>query len=454
MTFSCPTFEFIMPLKVHSLRYQINIRILLLFCFILIFGFLLTIFHAKRAVQAEMQSSIQLAQQLVTFGFSQNLARQQWLAQLNTLKETRHLHIQLKEPSGNMLTELLSQRLINQKNASLPPFWFVKLIGDNATTLEHTLMTKDGETLIVLIQANPLNEIIEVWEESLLFFSLLLLWMTLILLVMHFIFKGVLNAISLIVAGLELITLGDYHARLPAFLIDDMNKIANAINQLTAQLQCTEQENRALTQHILTIQEEERQHLAQSLHDELGQSLTAINVMSVAIVRADESNNAVIKESCNTIIELSRHLMMVVRSMMKQLHPLTLDMLGLKAAIDDLIHHWQSLNKGMQIIFQCDESIDCLPKSLNIQLFRIVQESLTNIMRHANAHQVIISLRLKEDNQVLISIVDDGHGCSFNDLSNGFGLLSMRERVRSLNGEFNVKSHKDQGVAIKVLIPL
>jgi two-component system sensor histidine kinase UhpB len=140
--------------------------------------------------------------------------------------------------------------------------------------------------------------------------------------------------------------------------------------------------------------------------------------------------------------------------MMKQLHPLTLDMLGLKAAIDDLIHHWQSLNKGMQIIFQCDESIDCLPKSLNIQLFRIVQESLTNIMRHANAHQVIISLRLKEDNQVLISIVDDGHGCSFNDLSNGFGLLSMRERVRSLNGEFNVKSHKDQGVAIKVLIPL
>jgi two-component system sensor histidine kinase UhpB len=330
----------------------------------------------------------------------------------------------------------------------------VNLVASAPIQIERAFLPNDGQQLIVSIEANPLNEISEVWEESLAFFGLLFLLIMLIFLVIHVVFNRILKAIAVIVQGLERVELGDYQHHLPSFSSDEMNQIARATNQLIEKLNASQHENRALTQHNLAIQEDERQHLAQELHDELGQSLTAIKVMTVTIARVENSQNAIIKQSTDAIVQVCDHLMTVVRSMMQQLHPLVLTELGLKAALDDLISHWQSRHSKISMTFHCDNNIELLSETISIHIFRIVQECLTNIVRHANANHVVINLTREQNKKLSLIISDDGQGCDGQTIKNGFGLLSMRERVRSLNGDFFIETQPQNGMTIRANIPL
>lgn len=437
-------------MKIKTLRYQIYTRILLLSICVFAVGALMTLWHAKRAVEQEMQSSIHLATQLVTFELSQNHARTQWLAQLNALKETRHLHIQLKEPSGNILTVPITQNL---PTIDTPPRWFVNLVAGAPIQIERTLTTSDGNALIMLIEANPLNEISEVWDESLAFFGLLCSLVILVFVTIHVILSRVLKAISIIVQSLSRVEQGDYQSQLPHFSSEDMNQIARAMNHLIGKLNASQQENRALTQHTLAIQESERQRLAQELHDELGQSLTAIKVMTVTVAKLENGANTLIKSSTDQVVSICDHLMGVVRSMMQQLHPLILTELGLKAALEDLIAHWQQRH-DLTIAFVCHGEIECLPETICIHIFRMVQEGLTNVLRHANASAVSIDLLIDENQQLRLVMRDNGQGCDTAHIQKGFGLLSMRERVRSLQGEFHIHTQPEHGMAIHIYIPL
>lgn len=436
-------------MKINTLCYQINIRILFLSLCVFAIGAVGTLWHAKEAVQNEMQSSVHLAEQLITFELSKPLASTEWIKQLQALKATRHLRIQLKDPAGKILKTTSRQ----DKTPVNPPLWFVKLVSSSPTQIERALITNDGQALIVMIEANPLNEIDEVWEESLAFFGLLFLLMTLVFTVIRVMFNRVLKAIHLIVEGLERLEKKDYQNRLPEFSSHEMNLIANAINKLIEKLEASQQENRALTQHTLTIQEDERQRLAQDLHDELGQSLTAIKVMTATVARMNDTQNTIIKQSTTSVIEICDHLMKVVRSMMQQLHPLTLTELGLKAALRELCDSWQLRCPTLQIDFQCDESIEHCPKAINIHLFRIIQECLTNVFRHAQAEKVSIILVVESNKNLLLTITDNGQGCDTANIKNGFGLFSMQERVRSLNGEFTIETHPKQGLKICAMIP-
>ncbi len=437
-------------MTVKTLRYQINTRILLLSVCVFAVGAVMTLWHAKRAVEQEMQSSIHLATQLITFELSQNHARTQWLAQLNALKETRHLHIQLKEPSGNILTVPIKQ---SSPTLETPPRWFVNLVAGQSVEIERTLITTDGNALIMLIKANPLNEISEVWDESLAFFGLLCLLIVLIFITIHVILSRVLKAISIIVQSLARVDQGNYQSQLPHFWSEDMNQIARAMNHLIAKLNASQQENRALTQHTLAIQEEERQRLAQELHDELGQSLTAIKVITVTVAKLDNNANTRIKQSTDQVVFICDHLMDVVRSMMQQLHPLVLTELGLKAALEDLIAHWQKRH-DLHILFSCHDDITQLPETMCIHIFRMVQEGLTNVVRHANASSVTIDLSIDENQQVRLVMSDNGQGCDVEHVQKGFGLLSMRERVRSLQGDFHIQTQPQQGMTININITL
>ncbi len=438
-------------MKMNTLRHQINTRILFLACCIFIIGGTVTLWQAKRAVQQEMQSSIHLAEQLITFHLSQSNLRTEWLTQLNALKETRHLRIQLKDSAGKVLNVPPIQIT---PILETPPHWFVNLVTSSPIQIERAFLTNDGQQLIVSIEANPLNEISEVWAESLAFLGLFFLLIALIFWVIHVVFNRVLKAILVIVQGLERVELGDYQTRLPTFSSDEMNQIARATNQLIEKLNASQHENRALTQHNLAIQEDERQHLAQELHDELGQSLTAIKVMAVTIARVENSQNTIIKQSTDAIVEVCDHLMNVVRSMMQQLHPLILTELGLKAALDDLISHWQTRHLGIFITFHCDNDLESLPETISIHIFRMVQECLTNIVRHANANHVVINLTLDEQDFLSLKMTDNGQGCDVENIKKGFGLLSMRERVRSLGGEFMIETQPQNGMIIHAKIPL
>lgn len=446
-----------------SLRYQINLRILISSLCILLLGGSIAIWQARNAVDKEVESSINLAVQLITFGFSQASQNPRTEADglprfINALKETRHLSIQLKAPSG----EIISVGPKNQPpHQDRPPQWFVNLVEGRHPQAEHPITTLGGKQLTLIIQANPLDEITEVWQESLDFFGSLFLLMLFTFLAVNLAFNKALKSIAVIVDALKIIETGQYGQKLPDFSIQEYDSIAKAINHMTAELNIGQQENRALTLHSLTIQEDERRRLSQELHDELGQSLTAIKVMAVMAGRSQAGAadaKAGIKQSTDAIISVCDHLMTVVRSMTHQLHPLVLTELGLKAAMEDLLNHWAIRNPALNLAMDCPDEVDALEQKITIQVFRIVQECLTNIVRHAQAKQASISLEILHPSttkrMLKLCVTDNGQGCAPGGMKTGFGLLGMRERINSLGGELIIKTQPRQGMHITATIPL
>jgi two-component system sensor histidine kinase UhpB len=429
-----------------SLRYQINIRIFFLSLCVLLLGGSIAIWQARNAVNKEVDSSIQLAVRLISFGFSHSPQTPDWLPQLNALKEIRHLTVQLQQPSGQIISFPRPNHANMQENK--PPQWFINLVQSESVKTQHPLTLTDGKQLTLIIQANPLDEITEVWRESIAFFSSFCSLMLLSFFAVNLVFNKTLNSITTIVNALKVLETGQYQQKLPKFSITEYDDIAKAINQLADKLNAVKRENRALTQHTLEIQEDERRRLAQELHDELGQSLTAIKVMAVTATRTKTA----VKQSTDAIINTCDHLIIVVRSMMHQLHPLVLTELGLKATLEDLINHWSIRHPALQISLDCSNEADNLEAKIAIQLFRVIQECLTNTVRHAEATQAHIHLAI-DRHGLQLQVSDNGRGCA-NGEKTGFGLLGMKERINSLGGIMSIQSQVRQGMSMIASIPL
>ncbi len=434
-----------------SLSYQINIRILLSALVILFAGAMITMWHARTAINNEIDPSISMTAHIIACGLSQKASNDvAWLNCISSLKETRHLKIELKTPDGKIIEIGHKDKKVSEKNP--PPIWFVRLIGGEKASMEKQITSSIGEQYLLSIQANPLDEIREVWEESLGFFSTILGLTILTFFSVYLALKQSIKSINSIVIALQTIETGRYEESLPLFKISEYNNIAKAINHMTAELEKAKQENRSLTQHSLEILETERKQLAKELHDELGQSLTAIKMMAVSANRKPSE----IKPMTEAIETICENLINVVRTMMHQLHPLVLTELGLKAALEDLVARWSNLHPSLKLILDCHDEVDQSSQNISIQLFRVIQECLTNIVRHAEANQAFIVLvrQTHPINQMFLSVKDNGKGCAPDKLKNGFGLLGMKERIQSLGGSFIIQTQEGKGLEIRATIPM
>jgi two-component system, NarL family, sensor histidine kinase UhpB len=434
-----------------SLRYQINIRIVLTSMVILILGGIITIWQARQSVKTELDSSLNLAGQLIQLNFPNgsqgSIDVDSWLPRFVSLEQTRHLTIQLKQPGGTIVNFAAKAKPATD---TIPPQWFVHLLSAQPPKIEQQFMNAKGENISLIVQANPIDEISEAWKESCAFFSTLLIMTTITFLAVNLLFTKTLKAITVIVEGLQAIEQGNYQQKLPDFSTQEYDNIAKAINHMTDVLDATQKENKALTLHTLQIQEDERQHLAKELHDELGQSLTAIKVMASTAKNTKSDTGQI----ADTIISVCDHLITVVRSMMRNLHPLVLTELGLKASLEDLLNHWLQRHPGLSIILECPDTVDTLEQKIAIQVFRIVQECLTNIVRHAQATEATVHFEITAGKQLHLEITDNGQGCTMSETKKGFGLLGIRERIKSLTGELNIQTNHQQGMKITAYIPL
>ncbi len=435
-----------------SLRYQIIFRILLSSVCILLLGGAMSIWQARQAVEKEVDSSVHLALQLITLGIAEEpmFYKLDDLSRFSALQQTRHLSMQLQKPDGQRIHFRGESQPSNPEK--MPPIWFIRLVKGDYPQVEHQLKTQDGQLLNLIIKPQPLDEITEVWEESMAFFGSISLLTLLTFLAVNLVFNKSLQSIAIIVNVLKGIENGQYQLKIPSFKTQEFDSIAKAINHMMVELEKSQQENRALTQHSLAIQEEERQRLSQELHDEFGQSLTAIKVMAITAVRPQVD----IKKISATIAEICDHLMTVVRGMMQQLHPLVLTELGLKAMLEEMVNHWSERNPDLDLSIACSDEVDGLDKNLSIQVFRVIQECLTNVIRHAHADQVGIGLEKIHQPQALLQlkVQDNGRGCDLKTIAGGFGLQGMQERVKSLDGVLYVQSQPGAGMTVTARIPL
>ncbi len=212
-----------------------------------------------------------------------------------------------------------------------------------------------------------------------------------------------------------------------------------------------ERELRELSGHLIAAQEEERARIARELHDDLSQRLALLAVeMQTLNCFATEVAAA---ESLDALVQRIKEISEDVHSLSHRLHPALLDRVGLVPALRKLCKDLQA-QSGIMLTFACEDVSDSLPKNVSVNLFRVAQEALANVIKHSDAAAATVELTTNRS-QIRLRVVDYGHG--FEQSSNhrhGLGLLSMRERIRLIGGEFTVRSQLSQGTVIQAQIPL
>jgi len=215
-------------------------------------------------------------------------------------------------------------------------------------------------------------------------------------------------------------------------------------------------ENRRLSQKYLLAQEEERRSLARELHDELGQCLNAIKLDATVIRNHPDAASGEIAESAQSIIDVSSRVYDVTRGLMERLRPIALDELGLADALCHLVNEWQRRNPGVSCSLELQGQLDRLSEEINMALYRVVQECLTNVTRHAKASavQVRIEGAGPADAGLSVCISDDGAGLPAGSGKRaGLGLLGLRERIEALGGRFELADRAPHGVEVRAHIP-
>jgi signal transduction histidine kinase len=217
-------------------------------------------------------------------------------------------------------------------------------------------------------------------------------------------------------------------------------------------------ENRKLAQEGLRIQETERKHLARELHDELGQYLNAIKLDAVALCEdriADPARLA----AARGIISSVDHVHGVLGGIIGRLRPVGLDELGLMAAIEHCVDQWRRRLPAAEVSLSAGGSWDDLDESLNLTVYRLIQEGLTNIFKHAQARHVVIALERTGSlpgggDELRLTLSDDGRGMEPGAPTSRFGLRGMRERVEMAGGRFTLRSGPGRGLSFTATLPV
>jgi len=214
-----------------------------------------------------------------------------------------------------------------------------------------------------------------------------------------------------------------------------------------------EEDNRLLSQKCLMVQEDERRSLARELHDELGQCLNAIKLDAVAIRSMTHGKQPEIETSASAIVDLSGHVYDVVRDIMQRLRPAALDALGLQDAVAHLFGQWRRRNPAVECSFVASGDLSGLGEVMNITVYRLVQECLTNIAKHAGATRVTVTLA-RRGGEVLVAVSDDGRGMDLQAKRIGLGLVGLRERVEALHGHLQLASEPGKGLEVQARLPI
>ena len=232
-------------------------------------------------------------------------------------------------------------------------------------------------------------------------------------------------------------------------LFERLRNQVSALDQLNAALQATQR-------RLITEREDERKALARDLHDQIIQDMLSFNYRLEEIENVESSS--ALQTELASIRQGIRNMVGELRQLCSDLRPPSIDHHGLSAAIDSFAHDWAERNE-IRLHLEIDPALGRLPETIELSVFRIVQEGLNNVRKHAAAQHVRLSLQRTSAANLLVRLEDDGQGLSAPadlaslSLSKHFGLVGISERVALLGGSMNIESSRGGGTILQVEIP-
>ena len=425
------------------LRLALVLFVLLLLIFIIITAHSLVL--VRDNVREQVEFSQQIASQFIELmplsedAAEQELAIKRLHAQLARLETADRYAIDFPTDSDHAMEA-------GGRDVLQAPAWFSDLLGvdTHQLTLQHTI--PGGRSLVIRI--DPVGGINDAWEElthtmTTRLGSLVTIAMVVYLLVGHW-----LHPIGTIISALDQLVKGDFSRRIPPIALVEINEVAEKINHLASVLGSGKTENERLTRQAMSMQEQERRFLAQELHDSLGQAISAIKAMAVSIGNRARGSQQVIADSASNIEKISDDAYKSVRNLMAWLRPAVLDELGLTLALQQMVDDWNVHHEDTFCSLRIDTDLDQLKEQQQIQVYRIVQEALTNVAKHAEAGRVAIVLSGHEIITLMIS--DDGRGFDGTRVRMGIGLSNIRDRANLLQGTLQVSSKRGKGTTLHI----
>ena len=259
-----------------------------------------------------------------------------------------------------------------------------------------------------------------------------------------------------VAAGAARIAAGQLGQRVPAGRADEIGLLAASFNEMAANvaerdasLRESREQLRQLSKRLLTIQEQERVRIAREVHDELGQALTAMKIDLQQIAR----RHAALEEPLVPVAHTIDHIVDLIRRIATDLRPAILDDLGVSAALEHQLRRLRE-STGIKTALTVSEEPE-LDMLTGATLYRIASEALANVVRHANASQVEISLGIR-DGAAVLEIRDNGRGITREEISGprSLGLIGIRERAELLGGSMAIEGRSGEGTVLTVTLPM
>ena len=447
-----------------SLRARLNTLLALVLMLGLAVNITRLVLEAGPRVQAEDQSVIRLAREFIeTLVVSLNETPDpdarltkviQDLNRLRHVSITREGDAAAVKPSGDRDDAL---------EPSSVPAWFVALIHPEQTAV-NVPISIHGKPGALVITSHPDDEMNEIWDgivTQLLVGSAIAI--TLFLMTMMVVSRA-LAPIQSLSQAMTKIEAGGYDTRVTPGGSPELAAICAKLNHLAATLGEAVEDKRRLAESAVSLQDAERKEIARELHDEFGPYLFALRAHASSLMRiadAREPNTEALRRHGGAILEQINALQQFNRRVLERLRPVGLAELGLGEAIGALLRLWSASHPGVVIETAISRSLGETGETAELTIYRIIQEALTNVFRHAGATRVEIMVEPTPSRQtgtapigseaIMVSVRDNGAGLP-PDHKQGFGLIGMRERVLALGGTMTVAS-THHGVTVEALVP-
>lgn len=260
-----------------------------------------------------------------------------------------------------------------------------------------------------------------------------------------------------LVASVMVVLMGEWRREENQHLLRAQDELEDRVAERTADLDAVNRNLRELSARLMQLQDDERRRIARELHDSVGQTLAALG-MNLSLVRNDVERMAAVISALNDSENLVREMSSEVRTISHLLHPPLLDEAGLCSALRWYVDGFAQ-RSGIEVDLDLPDAYRRLPGEMETAIFRVVQESLTNIHRHSGSPVAKIQLRVAGD-QVTVAIGDKGKGIppeKLQEMSSsgtpGVGIRGMRERLRQLGGTLDIKSSRS-GTVVTVRLPV
>jgi two-component system, NarL family, sensor histidine kinase UhpB len=330
------------------------------------------------------------------------------------------------------------------------PAWFVHVLAlpDPA---RHTPIMIRGERVGELVfETDMATDIYEKWigfvaivtaGAALTFFTLVITYLTV---------DAALRPLRDLGNGLVRLRDGQYSEKIPCSGPPEIAESCEAANDLATTLTQLNRENRSLLRKMVSIQDEERRDIARELHDELGPLLFAIRANVIAMVDSGAADQSDLDSPAQKALQSVEALQSTNRRILDRLRPMHIEELGLQSSIQKLLRGIRSQVPAIDVAFEIDPGLDAIDAVVSQTVYRVLQEGITNVLRHAQATEMRLRASLS-DGKVVVEIYDNGVGMPANVVM-GRGLTGMRERVRALGGTFEL-SGSDGRTCVRCSLP-